>query len=93
MAGKGTTAPGFVNKNGQINLGPTNPPRCGTDYGSKVHVMHCPRCVSNYGVNSTDIHHRLCPYHWEWKKRWRRGKPGDPLQGDEREWRPRHGTT
>ena len=32
MAGKGTTEPGYTNRNCQINVGPTDPLRNGTDH-------------------------------------------------------------
>ena len=81
MAGKGWTNPGSENHNGQINLGITNPPRDGSDHLQKVYVMHCPECVCNYGANGSDIHLRKCPCH-------QGGKPGEPLLGDEPDWRP-----
>ena len=45
MVGKGTTTPGFVNCNEQINLGRTSPPRRGSDHNNYVYVMHCTVCV------------------------------------------------
>ena len=80
-AGKGWTEPGSVNRHGQVNLGCTNPPRRGSNPRNWVYVMHCPVCVRNYGANGGDIHERKCPYH-------QGGEPGEPLQGDELDWRP-----
>ena len=72
-----TTEPGYVNRNGQMNLGRTDPPRAGTDHNQKIYVMRCPVCERNYGVNGSDIHHRRCPIH-------DKSKPGLPLTGDEK---------
>ena len=83
MEGKGWTNPGSKNRNCQINLGRTNPPRRGSDHNNDVFVMHCPVCIRNYGANGSDIHLRLCPNHFE---RGQKGKPGEPLQGDEFDW-------
>ena len=80
MTGKGWTEPGSVNRNGQINLGPTCPRRHGSDHGQYVYVIHCPDCKRNYGANGSDIWDRKCPFHQE-------GRSGEPLQGDEPDWR------
>ena len=80
MASKGTTEPGFVNRNGQINLGSTERPST-THSNQTIYVMRCPQCAQNYGANGCDIHVRLCPFH-------QRGKPSEPLKGDEQDWRP-----
>ena len=58
-----STDPGFVNRNGQINLGRTDPPRPGTDHVQTIYGMRCPDCKKNYGVNGSDIHLRKCPFH------------------------------
>ena len=79
MTGKGWTDPGSVNRNGQINLSPTNPLRCGSDHGQFVYVLHCPACEQNYGANGSDIWQRKCPCHEEAPRRGK-GKPGEPLQ-------------
>ena len=84
MTGKGWTVPGRENRNGQINLGPTNPCRRGSDHRQYVYVMHCRTCKRNYGANGSDIWQRKCPFHQE-------GKSGEPLQGDECDWRPEGG--
>ena len=78
---KGWTNPGSVNRNGQVNLGPTKPLRPGSDYGQYVYVMHCPECTCNYGANGSDIWQRRCPCH-------QGGESGEPLRGNERDWRP-----
>ena len=80
MAGKGTTIPGYVNRNGQVTLDATTRPST-THINQTIYVMHCPKCVHNYGANGCDLLGRLCPYH-------QGGKPGEPLQGDEWDWRP-----
>ena len=71
-----TTDRGYVNRNGQVNLGRTEPPRAGTDFGQVVYVMRCPTCRRNYGVNGTDVWQRKCPFH-------QLGQPGLPLTADE----------
>ena len=58
-----TTDPGYTNRNGQINLGRTDPPRPGTDRGQSIYVLRCPSCSRNYGANGTDIWQRRCPFH------------------------------
>ena len=81
MLGEGWTNPGCKNQNCQINLGRTSPPRRGSGHLQNVYVMHCPCCELNYGANGADIWLRKCPFHQE-------GKPGEPFQGDEVDWRP-----
>ena len=74
-----TTKAGYVNRNGQINLGTTNRPS--TSHGNQtIYVMHCPFCVCNYGANGCDIHVRKCPC-------CQKGRPGEPLVDDEHDWR------
>lgn len=79
-----TTEPGYVNRNGQINLGRTNPPRPGNDAGQSIYVMRCPKCGHNYGVNGSDIWQRRCPKHGG-------GQPGLPLTPAEEKWTTSHG--
>lgn len=81
MANEGTTVRGYKNSNGQINLGRTVPERRGSDHRQYVYVMHCPNCVRNYGANGSDIHDRKCPF-------CQGGKLGEPLDGNEFDWRP-----
>ena len=81
MAGKGWTDPSCNNNNCQINLGRTDPPRRGTDHRQYVYVMHCPKCVRNYGANGSDIKGRRCPYN-------QGGALGLLLERDEPDWRP-----
>jgi len=73
----GTTEPRFKNRNGQINLGRTDPARTGTDKFQFVYIMRCPICGKNYGSNGSDIFQRKCPCH-------QGGKAGPPLQPQER---------
>ena len=73
---KGTTRAGYINRNSQKNLGRTEPPRRGNDYGQYVYVMRCLKCASNYGANGSDIFHRKCPY-------CQSGQPGLKLLPDE----------
>lgn len=56
-----TTIPGFLNSNGQKNLGKRIPPLKGTDYGQYVYVMNCTHCGFVYGANGSDVHLRKCP--------------------------------
>lgn len=58
-----STVDGFQNKNNQVNLGRTDPPRPGTDHVQNVYVMRCLVCRRNYGANGSDIWQRKCPYH------------------------------
>jgi len=69
---KGTTRAGFINPNQQQNLGPTQPPIEGTDYGQYVYIIQCTRCGLIYGANGSDIWERKCP-------KCQGGKPGIPL--------------
>ena len=66
------TAPGCVNRNGQMNLGRTDPPRDANDNGQKVYVMRCLQCGMYYGANGTEMFQRRCPCH-------QKGKSGLPL--------------
>lgn len=84
MKDKLTTVAGFQNRNDQINLGRTNPPRPGTDHGQVIYVMHCPKCKQNYGANGSDIWQRRCPIH-------DKGAPGLPLLPAEMKWTAPHG--
>lgn len=74
-----TTDGGYVNRNGQMNLGRTEPPRAGTDHRQVVYVMRCLDGQHNYGVNGSDIWHRRCPAH-------QGGKPGLYLTPGEHGW-------
>lgn len=68
--GKGTTALGFKNRNGQENVRATGQP--GTDYLQTVYVLKCTHCGTSYGVNGSDIHLRKCP-------ECQGGRPGIPV--------------
>ncbi len=67
---KGTTKPGYVNRNGQITIRDTGEP--GTDFAARSFQLACSRCGFNYGVNSGDIWERKCP-------KCQGGAPGLPL--------------
>jgi hypothetical protein len=54
-----TTEPGYVNRNGQVVVRPTE--LAGTDFNQKVYVLRCTRCGNEYGANGSDVHLRLCP--------------------------------
>jgi hypothetical protein len=57
--GKGTTEPGYTNRNGQAVVRPTHLP--GTDYNQYVYVLRCGNCAYEYGANGSDIFQRKCP--------------------------------
>lgn len=57
-AGK-TTAPGYVNRNGQTVLRKTD--LDGNDHLQKVYVLRCGSCQHQYGCNGSDIFQRKCP--------------------------------
>lgn len=81
LAGKGTTNPGYINRNCQINLGRTDPAWWGSDHGQYINVMHCPKCRTNYGANGTDIFQRSAPIA-------RRVRPRLLVEGNESKRRP-----
>jgi hypothetical protein len=56
---KGTTIPGFVNRNRQITVRDTG--LAGTDKFQRVYQIACSDCGHNYGANGSDIHDRKCP--------------------------------
>ena len=58
---KGTTRVGYINRNGQKNLGRCEPSRAGTDHCQYVYIMQCGRCKHKYGSNGSDIFQRKCP--------------------------------
>ena len=55
----GTTASGYMNKNGQVTIRDTGVP--GTDHFQRVYQVACSHCGHVYGANGSDIHERLCP--------------------------------
>ena len=57
---KKTTVTGFVNENGQKNLGRVEPQQEGTDHCQYVYVMNCTKCGKIYGSNGSDIFERRC---------------------------------
>ena len=56
---KGTTIPGYENKNGQVVIEHTD--RRGTDHLQYVYVLQCKICGRKYGANGSDIWQRKCP--------------------------------
>lgn len=54
-----TTAPGYVNRNGQEVLHDTGQP--GNDHNQVVYVLKCKTCGHRYGANGSDIWQRRCP--------------------------------
>jgi hypothetical protein len=56
---KGTTSPGYLNKNGQVTVRDTGIP--GTDNLQRVYQLACSHCGDVYGANGSDIHERKCP--------------------------------
>ncbi len=56
---KNTTITGYVNKNDQMNTGPTGEP--GSDHGQQFYSMKCQRCGFEYKANGSDIWLRKCP--------------------------------
>ena len=56
---KGTTNPGYVNRNKQTVREKTDWP--GNDHNQVIYVMRCGNCGFSYGANGTDTHHRRCP--------------------------------
>lgn len=56
---RGTTKPGYVNRNGQAVLKDTGLP--GTDHLQRIYILRCSSCEAEYGANGSDIHARRCP--------------------------------
>ena len=59
MNGRGTTATGAENRNGQVVLGPTG--QRGNDHGQSVYALRCTHCGHEYGANGSDVWLRRCP--------------------------------
>ena len=57
MGDKGTTRPGYRNRNGQVVLRSTGLP--GTDYNQTIYVLRCENCGHEYGSNGSDNHPAL----------------------------------
>ena len=57
--GKGTTEPGYRNRNGQVVVRRTD--LAGTDHNQYVYVLRCEACGYEYGANGSDIFQRRCP--------------------------------
>lgn len=58
---KGTTEPGYRNRNGQVVLRRTDLP--GNDHNQMTYVLRCDGCGHEYGANGSDIFQRRCPAH------------------------------
>lgn len=71
--GKGTTEPGYENRNGQVVVRRTN--NRGTDHLQFVYILRCKHCGHAYGANGTDIHSRKCAAH-------QGGKSGFQIRAD-----------
>ncbi|TVQ61460.1 MAG: hypothetical protein EA378_08795 [Phycisphaerales bacterium] len=56
---RGTTKPGYPNRNGQLNIRPLMIP--GTDHGQSLYQLACTHCGTNYAANGSDIFQRKCP--------------------------------
>lgn len=56
---KGTTTPGYVNRNFQEVIARTE--LMGSDHGQRVYLLRCGRCGYQYGANGSDIFQRKCP--------------------------------
>ena len=56
---KGTTIPGYENKNGQVVIARTD--WKGTDHLQYVYILRCKHCGREYGANGSDIWQRKCP--------------------------------
>ena len=58
-SGKGTTQPGYRNRNGQVVVRRTDRP--GNDHNQVVYELECGGCGHHYGANGSDIWQRKCP--------------------------------
>ena len=56
---RGTTVPGFKNRNGQLVVRATSLP--GNDHLQKIYVLQCGKCKTEFGANGSDIFQRRCP--------------------------------
>lgn len=56
---KGTTDPGYMNKNNQKVLRKSG--AAGNDHNQKVYALQCGDCGVEYGANGSDIWLRRCP--------------------------------
>ena len=54
-----TTQIGYINKNGQENLGHRH--QSGNDHCQLAYKMKCHKCGHEYGANGSDIFERKCP--------------------------------
>jgi hypothetical protein len=67
-----TTAPGFMNRNGQTVVERTGFPST-TFPRQLIYRLKCRACSQEYGSNGCDIHARRCPH-------CQSGSPGEPLR-------------
>lgn len=58
---RGTTAIGYINRNGQTVISKTD--TAGNDHNQLVYILECQTCHHQYGANGSDIHLRRCPNH------------------------------
>ena len=56
---KKTTLRGYINRNSQLNLGPTG--KAGNHLNQKEYLVECLDCRHEYGANGCDLHERQCP--------------------------------
>ena len=61
MMSKGTTEPGYRNRNRQVVVRKTDLP--GNDHNQMTYVLRCDGCGHEYGANGSDIFQRRCPAH------------------------------
>ena len=71
---------GYITAMAKSTLGRLIPQEKEPTMGATVYVLHCPNCVRNYGANVQDLWHRRCPC-------CQGGTAGEPLRGDEFDWR------
>ena len=58
-SGKGTTKPGYRNRNGQVVVRRTNRP--GNNHNQVAYELECRDCGHRYGANGSDVWQRKCP--------------------------------
>ena len=60
VGNRGTTVPGYRNRNGQVVVSATGLP--GNDHLQRVYILQCDQCNTKYGSNGSDIFQRRCPH-------------------------------
>ena len=60
LMSKGTTTPGYVNRNNQKVI--CNTGKVGTDHGQSVYKLECLNCGEFHGANGSDLFQRRCPH-------------------------------